>query len=114
MRKIITVLLLLSMGCYASPINTKYSQKDFTGQSFKNRPASEFSNTTIVGSCFYQPNYTDQAVWTTIFPEGTTNVTFIACNIDNVKLPTNTTLTGELNSHRQFIIVNNQDTEVAQ
>ena len=114
MRYLIAVLILcLAIPCFAVR-NEKYSQKDFTGLSFKHLDASEFSNTEIIGSCFYQPNYTGDPVWIDIFPDGTVNVTFTASNLDNVLLPEDSVLNGDLNCHRQFIIVDGADSEVTE
>jgi hypothetical protein len=64
-------------------INEKYSFKDFMNQGFYEVDASEFNNTEIVGSCFYQELIAD----TEIFPPTMTGVTFKRCNLDNVKIP---------------------------
>jgi hypothetical protein len=71
--------------------NEMYSFKDFTGQSFKNRPAGEFNNSEIIGSCFYQKGAPD----TDIFPDGMTGVTFKRCNLDNVLIPANNAITSD-------------------
>lgn len=63
-------------------VNEKYSYKDFTGQNFLDIDPSEFSNTTIVGSCFYQSKMGSK-----VFPDGIENVTFERNNLDNVLLP---------------------------
>jgi len=69
-------------------INQKYSFKDFMGHNFSTANASEFNNTEIVGSCFYQENKPDAE----IFPSGMTGVTFKRCNLDNVKVPAGNTV----------------------
>ena len=61
-------------------LNKKYSYKDFTGQDFSNVPASEFNNSEIVGSCFFQR----KAINTDVFPVGMIGVTFSKCNLNNV------------------------------
>lgn len=72
-------------------LNETYSFKDFMGQSFKDRPASEFNNSTIKGSCFYQETNIDvsarEDIEKHIFPVGIVGVTFERCNLDNVFIP---------------------------
>ena len=71
-------------------INKKYSYQAFPyhGLSFKDRPASEFNNTEIVGSCFYQEWQEGELdVVKDIFPDGIKGVVFIRCNLDNVYVP---------------------------
>ena len=86
------VLILTATNAYA---NEKYSYKDFMHQDFLSVDASEFSDSTIIGSNFYQESaYSADALGNTppdplvdVFPVGTQNVTFERCNLDNVKLP---------------------------
>ena len=73
-------------------INEKYSRKDFTGKCFTHLDKSEFSNTTIIGSCFSQEDTDGNEV--DIFPTGTNNINFERCNLDNVKIPGGSTLDG--------------------
>ena len=71
----------------AKPINEKYSYKDFIQQNLSELPASEFNNTCICGSAFFQdfPN-------SRIFPSGMTGVEFGGCGLDNVDLPSGNTI----------------------
>lgn len=69
-------------------MNKKYSFKDFTHQSFKDHSVSEFSNSEIVGTCFYQEaKENDVETYKDIFPDGMTGVVFERCNLDNVFIP---------------------------
>lgn len=77
-------------------VNEKYSYKDFLGQSFTAVDPAEFDGTEIVGSCFYQENKPRSS----IFPVGMTGVTFVRCNLDNVKVPAGNTI-GPRCSNRQ-------------
>lgn len=76
------IFVLFPILCFAQPINEKYSNKSFPyhGLSFKDRPASEFNNTIIRGSCFYQEGEPNQD----IFPDGMTGVYFTGCNLNNI------------------------------
>ena len=91
MKKYILILFLLfPLLCQAKPINEKYSFKLFPyhGGSFKDVDASEFNDTIIKGSCFYQEWVKgDAEVEKDIFPDGMTGVTFERCNLDNVLVP---------------------------
>ncbi len=69
-------------------INKTYSHGDFTDQTFTDRPAKEFNDTEIVGSCFYQQAGTD----TVVFPADMKGVTFRRCNLDNVLIPSGCTV----------------------
>jgi len=109
--KILILLLALSVTCYANPINTKYSQKDFTGKTFTTRPASEFNDTTIQGSCFYQPTDKEEAVLIKVFPDTVKNLKLVACNLDNAKIPSGAIIVGELNCNRVIKQKNNCDVE---
>lgn len=77
-------------------INKQYSYKGFPyhGLSFKNHPAAEFNNSSIIGSCFYQQWLDDGATMKDIFPVGMTGVTFSKCNLDNVYVPPGNTIDG--------------------
>jgi len=74
-------------------INKLYSFGDFTGQSFTNAVVEDFNDTVIKGSCFYQEYHVDSD----IFPAGMTGVTFVNCNLDNVKIPKGNTVEGGCN-----------------
>ena len=68
-------------------INEKYSHQGFPyhGLSLRDRPASEFNDTEIIGSCFYQEWIEGESeVVKDIFPDGMKGVTFKGCNLDNV------------------------------
>lgn len=75
-------------------MNKKYSYKayDYHGLSFKDRPCSEFNNSEIIGSCFYQEWVNDGDTMKDIFPAGMTGVTFAKCNLDNVVVPAGNTM----------------------
>jgi hypothetical protein len=69
-------------------MNEKYSHKDFTGKSLLTCDPKELSHTTVRGSCFAQEvPCGKQAEFVDIFPKGMTNVTFVGCNLDNVRVP---------------------------
>ena len=95
--------LLLCFVCLTAfaEINEKYSYQAYPyhGLSFKDRPAAEFNNTTIIGSCFYQEWVEgDAEVVKDIFPDGITGVTFENCNLDNVFIPAGNTVKGGTNN----------------
>jgi hypothetical protein len=66
-------------------INEKYSYKDFTNINLSLHNPEDFSNTTIIGSCFY----IESNDFVITFPSGTENITFNRCNLDNIILPKN-------------------------
>jgi hypothetical protein len=71
------------------PKNEKYSHRDFTHQSFKHLPASEFNNSTIVNSCFYQEIVYGDTLPTDgvdIFPDDVVGLVLDGCNCDNVNI----------------------------
>lgn len=74
-------------------INKKYSFADFMHQSFKDRPAPDFNDSEVKGSCFYQEaKENDTEVLKDIFPDGMTGVIFQRCNLDNVLIPLGNTV----------------------
>jgi len=66
---------------------TDYSYKNFAGHILTHLPASDFIGITIRGSCF--SHETPDAI---VFPDGSKDMTFEDCNIDNVLLPPNSTV----------------------
>jgi len=62
-----------------NPVNEKYSYKDLMNQNFYELKSTEFNNTCIIGTNFYQENKPDED----IFPDFV-NVEFVKCNLDNV------------------------------
>lgn len=73
-------------------LNQKYSLKSFRNQKFTDVPASEFNNTTIKGSSFYQSCCRTDGQMVNVFPPGMTGVTFEDCNLDNVIIPPGNTV----------------------
>jgi hypothetical protein len=69
--------------------NEKYSHKDFTDQIFTHTDLSEWNNTEIIGSCFY-----NQIPLTKVFPSEIKNVKFIGCNLNNIIIPDGCTVEG--------------------
>jgi len=68
--------------------------RTFKRQTFLDRPASEFNDTEIEGSCFYQDKpYSD------VFPPDIKNVVFRNCNLDNCNIPIGATVNGGTNKH---------------
>ena len=92
-------------------VNEKYSNQDFSGQTFLDVDPSEFSNTTISNSSFYQQNFTGLSQWYQVFPVGAENVEFLGCNLDNVQLPLNSTI-DNWSTNKQFIFTEIGDVEV--
>lgn len=94
-------------------LNDKYSFRDLTGQTFLGVDPSEFNDSEIVGSCFYQESARDpdspgagaKDPSVNVFPPGMTGVTFTRCNLDNCKIPLGNTV-GERNSHRKIRVQN--------
>ncbi len=86
-------------------MNEKYSYKDFMDKSFTDRPASEFDNSEIVGSCFYQQGHPELKK---IFPAGMTGVIFRRCNLDNVFVPLTCTVESNC-SHRRIKAQNDKE-----
>ena len=92
MKKLILLFLIMSLPLYAQELNTKYSYKDFLNQDLSHLDSSEFNDSIIRGSCFYQEApYSPDALSPTppdprkdIFPDDLKNVVFEKCNLDNV------------------------------
>lgn len=111
--KTFLILLLLISPAYAvstegctKPINMKYSFKDFFNQSFKDVDASEFNDTCIKGSSFYQESkFDDIIILKDIFPAGMKGVEFARCNLDNVKI-VGTNVVGWRSVHRRIQVQN--------
>jgi hypothetical protein len=76
----------------AAPKNEKLSHKDFTHQTFLMDDPALWSNTTIVGTCFYQ-----EGDWRDVFPAGMIGVVFERCNLDNCIIPAGNTVVGGCN-----------------
>ncbi len=97
-------------------INEKYSFKDFMHQSFIGVDASEFNNTEIKGSCFYQESLWDADSLSAtpkdpmidVFPPTMNGVVFIRCNLDNCKIPTDNTV-GERCSYNKIRVQNDNE-----
>lgn len=107
------IFFLICGVCFAETINEKYSYKAFSyhGLSFKDRPVSEFNNTIIRGSCFYQEwREGDKEIIKDIFPDGMTGVTFEKCNLDNIFIPDGNTI-NEIKGgcHRKIAVQNDWD-----
>ena len=112
---IIIVCLLFFLLCkyaIALEVNEKYSHKDFTNQGFSTVVASEFNNSEIVGSCFYQEladDYQGNPHGKRIFPVNMMGVVFKRCNLDNVILPAGAAIeddSGISNSQKKIRIQN--------
>lgn len=98
MKKTLIIFFLMCGVCIAQSFNEKYSYRDFMNQSFKHIDVSEFNNTTIVGSNFYQEwKEGDRDVVKDIFPDGMTGVVFEKCNLDNVFVPDGNIVIGGAN-----------------
>lgn len=101
--------------------NINYSHGDFLGQTFLDVDPSEFSNSTIVGSCFYQESSWDvgslgdsaKSPLVAVFPVGVVNVEFKRCNLDNVIIPTGSTVDSECTNRKVRIQNDNEDWELA-
>ena len=83
--KIFICLMFISVFCFAEG---EYDYKDYTNKNLLSENSESLQNITIVGSCFYQV----EGPKTVIFPAGADNITFKNCNLDNVLLPSNSTL----------------------
>jgi hypothetical protein len=73
--------------------NDKYSFRDFTGQ--KLLDVKDLEGITIFGSCFSQELLGEISKGSVkVFPDNIKNITFINCNLDNVKVKPGWTTTG--------------------
>ena len=75
-------------------LNEKYSYASHKRKSFLDVDPSEFSDTEIIGACFYQ-----NEPYTRVFPDGIKNLTLTRCNVDNVEIPSGVTVNGGTNHH---------------
>jgi hypothetical protein len=101
------VFILFSSLAFAD-VNEKYSYKDFIGKTFLDVDPSEFNNTEIIGSCFYQESsYGTINPMKDVFPVGMTGVTFIKCNLDNVRIPIGNTVVGGTN--KRILVQNDRE-----
>lgn len=85
----LTILLICVCGISFAQqkINEKYSYKDFMNKSFKGLSPSEFNDSIVIGSNFYQEaEFESGDIEKDIFPDGLKNVTFEKCNLDNVRI----------------------------
>lgn len=100
-------------------INEKYSYGDFTHKQFLDVDPDEFSNSEIVGACFYQEVlYSADAshpgssghvdTLQDVFPAGMHSVTFRDCNLDNCKIPGPPTQLIRC-SHRKIRVMNDRE-----
>ena len=78
-------------------INQLHSFKNYTNVSLKHLDASEFSNTKIKNTCFYQELKEGETDLKDIFPDGVTGLSFMCCNLDNVLIPKDTILEASQN-----------------
>lgn len=101
-------------------INTIHSNKNYMGLSLVDLDPDEFSDTTIVGTCFAQEaeynanashNGSNGHVDTRIdvFPPGTHNVTFLRCNLDNVRVTGQPSTVGEGSTNRKIRVMNDAE-----
>jgi len=73
-------------------VNRKYSGRDFTDVRLTDKSSKEFNGTEIRNSCFYQQYIPGKTPPYDVFPRDMTNVHFVCCNLDNVKIPKECTL----------------------
>jgi phage-related protein len=91
----ILLWLFIAPVLLAGPLNEKYSYKAFhtNGVTFKGVDVSEFNDTDIIGTQFFQEWQEGEVdVTKDIFPDGMTGVTFIKCNLDNILIPVGNTV----------------------
>ena len=88
-------------------LNKKYSYKNFMDEVLVGIPASDFNNSEIIGSCFYQQAGPD----TKVFPNEMTGVAFQKCNLDNAAIPAGNIVESSC-LHRRLMAQNDLETWV--
>lgn len=83
-------------------INNKHSFKDYLNQKLTELNESEFSDSTITGSCFAQEVISDTPQRIEVFPSGTHDVQFEYCNLINVALPANSNIGECCSCHQEL------------
>lgn len=82
-------------------LNEKYSYQSFKRKTFVDVDPAEFSNSEIIGACFYQDD-----PYNNVFPKsGVKNCLFTKTNVDNCIIPVGFTV-GELCTNKHFAVQN--------